>query len=88
MLEAVFPIAGLAVDGDRGEGVNEGFAGWVRALFACEWSWLLARKSGGSGGVSFPSCGGPFAGVSAFVGGFGAVFHAEAAFAGFASERE
>ena len=89
MLEAVLPVAGLAVDGDGGEGVDEGFARWIGALFPCERRWLLACKSGGDGGgVGFPSCGGPFTGVSAFVSGFGAVVHAEAAFAGLTSERE
>ena len=88
VFEAVVPITGLAVDANGGESVDGGFAGWIGAFLVCELRCLLATNSGSSGSVGFPSCGGPFAGMGAFVRGFGAVDAAEAAFTGFAAEGE
>ena len=88
MLEAVFPVAGGAVDADGGEGIDVGFAGWRGALFTGERCWLLALRCCRGNIGSFPPCGGVFACTGAAMRGFGTVVKAKGALAGFTAEGE
>lgn len=90
VFQAVMAMTGWARHSDGVEGVYIRSAGRVRALGARQQRWLSpisCRASRGGREIgSFPPRGGPFAGMRAFVGGFGAMVETVGAAAGLAAE--
>jgi hypothetical protein len=90
VLKAILPVAVGAVDPRILQRVDQSLAFWLRALRRSQDGRFLlgGEGSGGRTDAGFASVFGPFAGVGALMGGFGAVLEAEGVVAGVAAEGE